>query len=352
MRKCWDFFMLYLYNMKYDYTFIIPVFNRPKEIEELLESISKQLVNFVFEVTIIEDGSLLTCEEVVCKYETKLLINYLAKANSGPGDSRNYGMLHSNGNFFIILDSDVILPPDYLNNVDNFLKKNRLQCYGGPDLAHPSFTKLQKAIDYCMTSFLTTGGIRGSRNQIQKYEPRSFNMGLSKKLFIETGGFTNIHPGEDPDLSIRIQKLGYQTVFLPDAGLYHKRRISWKKFYQQVYKFGLVRPILFKKHPSTIKISYFFPSVFSFFLVLSSLLLALGYYQFMVLYFIYFFFLVLGSWLRHHSIVISIYVVAAAILQFFGYGLGFLKSILYIHVFNKKPQKVFPYLFYKGKHQF
>lgn len=338
--------------MEFFYSFIVPVYNRPDEIDELLLSISTQTDRIPFEVVVVEDGSTATCNHVLHKYASVIDINYFQKENTGPGDSRNYGMQHAKGNFFIILDSDVILPTNYLKNVNDFLNENKVECFGGPDLAHPDFTNLQKAIDFTMTSFLTTGGIRGNQKQIQPFEPRSFNMGISKQLFYTTQGFTNIHPGEDPDLSIRIQKLGFQTLFLPTAGVYHKRRISWKKFFQQVYKFGLVRPILFKKHPETIKLSYFFPSVFSLFLGLSIIFSTLGHFQFIILYGLYFLILVFFSFAKYKSFSISLYVSLAALTQFTGYGLGFVKSVLFIHLFQNEAEKQFPFLFYPGKHKF
>lgn len=348
----WDFFMLYIYAMNYFFSFIIPVYNRPLEVDELLSSISKQQGKISFEVVIIEDGSTQTCEEVVKKYNTKFAIQYLQKENTGPGDSRNYGMQKANGNFFLILDSDVILPTHYLQNVDAFLIAHKADCFGAPDLAHPNFSSLQKAIDFTMTSFITTGGIRGNKIHIQTYEPRSFNMGISKKLFLKTNGFTNIHPGEDPDLSIRIQKLGYKTYFIPNAGVFHKRRISWEKFFQQVYKFGLVRPILFKKHPETVKLSYYFPTLFSATLMVS-LLFALNDFNYLLYVFLlYFLVLAVLSFVKFQSIKISLLVILATLIQFTGYGLGFIKSLFYIHILRRQPKNTFPFLFYTGEHQF
>ena len=344
--------MLYIYRMEYFYSFIVPVYNRPDEIDELLYSIQKQKGKLAFEVVIVEDGSTNTCQHVIKKYENNIQINYLEKRNTGPGDSRNYGMLNANGNFFLILDSDVILPDKYLLSVNIFLKSNNIECFGGPDLAHPNFSDLQKAIDYTMTSFLTTGGIRGSKNRIQTYEPRSFNMGISKHLFQITNGFAHIHPGEDPDLSIRIQKLGFKTAFLPDAGVFHKRRIAWAKFFQQVYKFGLVRPILFKKHPDTLKLSYFFPSLFSLFLGIALILSIFNFHYLLWLYMLYFLSLGILSFFKYKSFKISLFVILAAIIQFTGYGIGFLKSYLYIHILNRKAEAQFPFLFYTGKHKF
>lgn len=200
--------------MQLYFSFIIPVYNRPNEIDELLESFSKLEYAKKYEIVIVEDGSSESSEEIVTKYHSQLNISYYFKNNSGPGDSRNYGMQKANGNYFIILDSDCILPKHYLNAVEKSLKNNPVDCFGGPDAAHASFSNLQKAINFSMTSFITTGGIRGHKKSVDKFQPRSFNMGLSKKAFEATQGFGRIHPGEDPDLSIRLWNLGFETAFL------------------------------------------------------------------------------------------------------------------------------------------
>jgi GT2 family glycosyltransferase len=333
-------------------SFIIPVYNRPEEIKELLESFSKQNSSQNYEIVIVEDGSSLDCEQVIKGFKEKLNISYFYKSNSGPGDSRNYGMQNASGNFFIILDSDVILGPNYVEYLYSTLQSKKIHCFGGPDAAHESFSTLQKAIDFSMTSFFTTGGIRGGKKQIQSYEPRSFNMGISKEVFIKTGGFSNIHPGEDPDLSIRIQKLGYKTLFLANAIVYHKRRISFKKFILQVYKFGLVRPILIKKHPSTRKISFFLPSFFVFFLLFSIALCFVKIYVPLLIIIAYLIFLSFLALIKLKSIKVAFYVSATTLIQFLGYGYGFMKSIFYIHLLKNNPRKQFPFLFYKGQNQF
>ncbi|MBN4085547.1 glycosyltransferase, partial [Flavobacteriaceae bacterium AH-315-B10] len=252
-----------------DISFIIPVYNRPDEVKELLNSFTTLNGEKDFEVVIIEDGSVITSKTVVDNFSNKLNISYYYKENSGPGDSRNYGMKLAKGAYFIILDSDCILPKNYLNEVLKSLKKNYVDCFGGPDAAHNSFTNLQKAINFSMTSFITTGGIRGKKSSVNKFQPRSFNMGLSKDAFIATEGFGRIHPGEDPDLSIRLTKLNFKTKLITEAYVYHKRRISWAKFYKQVYKFGSVRPILNHWYPETKKITYWFPTLFSLGLIAS-----------------------------------------------------------------------------------
>jgi glycosyltransferase involved in cell wall biosynthesis len=333
--------------LKLKYSIIVPVYNRPSETDELLESLTKQDFQKAYEIVIVEDGSKETSEEIIKKYASKLNIQYFYKANSGPGDSRNYGMRKATGNYFIILDSDVILPSQYLSEIDNFLENNYLDCFGGSDAAHESFTILQKAINYVMTSLLTTGGIRGNKKSIQKFEPRSFNMGISKEAFEATQGFARIHPGEDPDLSQRIIKAGFGTGFLPNASVFHKRRISWKKFYIQVKKFGTARPILSKWHPTTEKITFWFPTAFVFFVLLSIITsLALSPLAILPLAF-YLTILFLHSTMINKNIMVGFLSVFAVFIQFFGYGLAFLKSTFYIKFLGRDPETQFPKMFFK-----
>lgn len=241
------------------FSLIIPVYNRPDEVDELLESLSKSDYNEAFEIVLVEDGSSIPCKEVVKTYQGKLNISYYFKPNSGPGDSRNFGMLKAVGDYFIIFDSDCIIPSNYLTEVRKELDKKYVDCFGGPDKALDSFSNIQKAINFAMTSFLTTGGIRGGSEKIGKFQPRSFNMGISKKAFEASKGFGNIHPGEDPDLSIRLWNLGFETRLFPSAFVYHKRRIDWEKFSIQVNKFGLARPILNSWYPEHNKLTFSFP---------------------------------------------------------------------------------------------
>ena len=329
------------------YSFVVPVYNRPQEIKELLESMLHLNFDRPFEIVIVEDGSEYTSEEVVSEFSDKLLISYYFKPNSGPGDSRNYGMKRAKGDYYIILDSDCLMPPDYLTTVDSFLSVNFYHCFGGADAAHESFTSLQKAINYVMTSFLTTGGIRGSKNSLQKFEPRSFNMGISREAFEKTGGFGKIHPGEDPDLSQRIIRAGYETIFIPNAFVYHKRRISWRKFYIQVKKFGLVRPILNKRYPSSAKITFWFPSLFVVFVISSIILGSLIHWLFVAPLIFYLIMIFLDSSFKNKSLYIGILSVFAVFIQFFGYGFAFIKSYWFTSVLNKEPQKQFPFLFFK-----
>lgn len=335
--------------MELSFSFIIPVYNRPQEISELLESMVNLNFEGQFEIVIIEDGSTNTCKNVVDSFKNTLNISYFFKDNSGPGDSRNYGMNKANGNYYLILDSDCILPPNYLNLVSDNLKHEFTHCFGGPDAAHPSFSNLQKAINFSMTSFISTGGVRGGLKNNKSFEPRSFNMGISKEAFERTGGFGNIHPGEDPDLSLRLRKLGYKTKLIPEAFVYHKRRLSWSKFYQQVYKFGLVRPILNKRFKNSRKITYWFPCIFDLGLVFAIILMFLGYRYLIFLYGLYFLLVFVLSLVINRNLVVSILSIFTTLVQFLGYGIGFILSTTYIGLFNREPEKVFPFLFFNVK---
>ena len=332
--------------MQLYYSIVIPVYNRPDEIDELLESFCHQNYDNEYEIVIVEDGSTISSEAIINKYNEKLNISYYFKENSGPGDSRNYGMRIAKGNYFIILDSDCILPAQYLSEVDNFLNKSYVDCFGGADAAHSSFTPIQKAISYAMTSVLTTGGIRGNKNAINKFQPRSFNMGISKKAFEKTRGFGNIHPGEDPDLTIRIWNEGFETAFIERAYVYHKRRISWSKFFKQVYKFGTARPILNYWHPETRKITYWFPGLFSLGLLFAVLLSFFLTLIPITLYLLYFFVLFIDALIKSKSLGIALFALQAVMIQFFGYGYGFLRSVILLKLTKKSPEKLFPEMFF------
>lgn len=329
------------------FSLIIPVYNRPDEVDELLESLSKLDYNEKFEIVIVEDGSSVKCEEVIHKYNNKLTVSYYYKENSGPGDSRNYGMKMANGDYFIIFDSDCIIPKEYLTEVSNALKKSYVDCFGGPDKALSSFSDIQKAINFAMTSFITTGGIRGGSEKIDKFQPRSFNMGLSRKAFETSNGFGNIHPGEDPDLSFRLWNLGFETKLFPKAYVYHKRRIDWDKFSIQVNKFGKARPILNSWYPQYTKLTFFFPSVFIIGLLAGLVLLIFNYDLLLQLYFIYFLLVFLISTYQNKSLKIGYLSAVAVWKQFYGYGTGFLESFFKIILLKQNPQKAFPELFFK-----
>lgn len=329
------------------FSLIIPVYNRPDEISELLRSLLLLDYKSNFEVVIVEDGSSIPCRNIIEAFSSKLDINYYFKNNSGPGDSRNFGMQNAKGDYFIIFDSDCIIPPKYLSEVEKGLQMHFVDCFGGPDKALDSFSDVQKAINFAMTSFLTTGGIRGGSEQIVKFQPRSFNMGISKIAFEASGGFGKIHPGEDPDLSIRLWELGFETKLFANAYVYHKRRIDWSKFYTQVSKFGKARPILNHWYPKYSKLTFFFPSFFLVGILISAIAAWFDSYAMLIIFICYFQLLFIVALLQTKSFKIGLLAVLATIIQFYGYGTGFIKSFILIQVFKIKPQKAFPKLFFK-----
>lgn len=329
------------------YSFIIPVFNRPDEIDELLESLVKQHYQKGFEVVVVEDGSTIDCKAIVEKYQDKLTISYYYKTNSGPGASRNYGMQRANGQYFIILDSDCIIPSQYLLEVDAYLNVSYVDCFGGPDAALVSFSNVQKAINFSMTSFLTTGGIRGANQRVAKFQPRSFNMGISKKAFELSGGFGNIHPGEDPDLTIRLWKMNIDTELFPNAFVYHKRRIDWSKFFTQVNKFGKARPILNQRYPKYAKMFYWFPSIFTAGLAVSLLLLLVGNYLLFDLYILYALLIFVLATVKEKNLEVGLYAILAIFIQFYGYGIGFVKSMYILKIKKQKAEVGLPEMFFK-----
>jgi glycosyltransferase involved in cell wall biosynthesis len=329
------------------FSLIIPIYNRPEEIKELLDSLLLSDYKKEYEIVIIEDGSKIDCKEVVAQYSDRLFISYYYKENSGPGNSRNYGMKVAKGDYFIILDSDCLIPSNYLSEVEKELSKDYVDCFGGSDAAHDSFSDIQKAINFTMTSFLTTGGIRGGSEKIEKFQPRSFNMGISKKAFEDSKGFGNIHPGEDPDLSIRLWKLGYKTRLFPNAFVYHKRRIDWDKFSIQVNKFGKARPILDSWYPEYSKLTFAFPTLFILGLLVSLFLAIFGFELPILLYVLYYSLILILSSIQNKSLLIGFYSLIAVNKQFFGYGLGYLKSFIKIKILKQQPEKAFPELFFR-----
>ena len=259
------------------YSIIVPVYNRPDEVDELLESLSNQ-THRDFEVIIVEDGSVKTCKDVCDKYADILALHYYAKENSGPGQSRNYGAERANGEYMIILDSDVVLPEGYVEAIDKTLSsaKEEIAAFGGPDASHPSFTPVQKAISYSMTSFFTTGGIRGGKAKLDKFYPRSFNMGIRRDVYLQLGGFTKMRFGEDIDFSYRIVEAGYRPRLFPEAWVWHKRRTDFRKFFRQVYNSGIARINLEKRHPGTMKLVHLLPTVFTVGVIALILISAVG----------------------------------------------------------------------------
>ena len=306
------------------YSIIIPVYNRPDEVDELLQSLLTQRFKD-FEVLVVEDGSSIPCLAMTEKYKEHLDLKYYQKPNSGPGQSRNYGAERSQGEYLIILDSDCILPEGYLDAIEAELKTAPADAFGGPDRAHDSFTNIQKAINYSMTSFFTTGGIRGGKKKMDKFYPRSFNMGVRRDAYQALGGFSKMRFGEDIDFSIRIFKEGYRCRLFPGAWVYHKRRTDLKKFFKQVYNSGIARINLYKKYPESLKLVHLLPAVFTLGVVV--LLIGTPFCLFSLLPIVLYALLVcMDSTVQNRSFRIGIYSVAASFIQLIGYGTGFWRA--------------------------
>ncbi|WP_274289956.1 glycosyltransferase [Prevotella corporis] len=315
------------------YSIIVPVFNRPDEVDELLESLVNQEEKD-FEVIVVEDGSQIPCEDVCRKYADQLTLRYFMKPNSGPGQSRNYGAERAEGEYLLILDSDVVLPNGYLKAVSDELDREPADAFGGPDRAHDSFTDTQKAISYSMTSFFTTGGIRGGKKKLDKFYPRSFNMGIRRDVYMELGGFSKMRFGEDIDFSIRIFKAGKRCRLFPEAWVWHKRRTDFRKFWRQVYNSGIARVNLYKKYPESLKLVHLLPMVFTLgvalLLVISLVGLVLANWWLaatpLLLLFAYYYLNVCYSWYYFHNFKANILSGIAAYVQLTGYGCGFIEA--------------------------
>lgn len=327
------------------YSVVIPVYNRPDEVDELLQSLCGQTYQN-FEVVVVEDGSAIPSKQVVKKYTEMLDVHYFEKPNSGPGQTRNYAAERSRGEYLLILDSDCILPETYLAAVEAKLQREPADAFGGPDRAHDSFSDVQKAINYAMTSFFTTGGIRGGKKKMDKFYPRSFNMGVRAEVYKALGGFSAMRFGEDIDFSIRIFKGGYRCRLFPEAWVWHKRRTDLKKFFKQVHNSGIARIDLYKKYPESLKLVHLLPAVFTVGVVMvllvaficpwSLLLLAL----FAVVIFI-------DASIRNKSIKIGALSVIAAFIQLTGYGSGFLRAWWKRCICGGKSFSAFEKTFYK-----
>lgn len=306
------------------YSIIVPVYNRPDEVDELLESLTQQTIKD-FEVVIVEDGSIRPCKDVCEQYANILDLHYYAKENSGPGQSRNYGAERASGEYVIILDSDVVLPAGYLKAIDEALLQHPCEAFGGPDATHPSFTPVQKAISYSMTSFFTTGGIRGGKAKLDKFYPRSFNMGIRRDVYLQLGGFSKMRFGEDIDFSYRIVEAGHMPRLFPDAWVWHKRRTDFRKFFRQVYNSGIARINLEKRHPGTMKLVHLLPTVFTLG-VMGLLLISLLWPIACVPIIFYSVLICLDSSLKNRSLWVGMLSIPAAFVQLMGYGFGFIES--------------------------
>ncbi len=314
------------------FSVVVPVFNRPDEVDELLESLTIQTLKD-FEVIIVEDGSEISCEKICEKYNEELNLKYYNKENSGPGQSRNFGAERASGDFLLILDSDVVLPSGYMKAVADELEREDADAFGGPDAAHPDFSDIQKAISYSMTSFFTTGGIRGGKKKLDKFYPRSFNMGIRREVYQKLGGFSKMRFGEDIDFSIRIFKAGCKCRLFPEAWVWHKRRTDFRKFFRQVYNSGIARINLYKKYPESLKLVHLLPAVFTLgvtgLIVLSAItafshpLTALLLLCPILLYIII---IGIDSAVQNKSLKVGILSIPASFVQLMGYGTGFLSA--------------------------
>ena len=343
------------------YSIIVPVYNRPDEVDELLQSLCEQTVKD-FEVIIVEDGSIKPCKDVCNKYAGILSLHYYAKENSGPGQSRNYGAERANGKYVIILDSDVVLPSGYLQAIEEELAQQPCEAFGGPDAAHPDFTPVQKAISYSMTSFFTTGGIRGGKAKLDKFYPRSFNMGIRRDVYQQLGGFTKMRFGEDIDFSYRIVEAGYQPRLFPEAWVWHKRRTDFRKFFRQVYNSGIARINLEKRHPGTMKLVHLLPTVFTVGVIALILISAVGralmhyvdHDQFYWMCFapwlpilLYSLLIFIDSSIKNKSPHVGLLSIPAAFVQLMGYGLGFIESWWKRCILKQDEFQAFEQTFYK-----
>jgi len=323
------------------FSIIIPLYNRPEEIKELLLSLCLQTYTN-FEVLVIEDGSVQRAEDLILTFHNKLNIRYFYKPNSGQGFSRNYGFERAEGGYFIIFDSDVLVPEQYLEIVCKEIQARKLDAYGGPDAAHPSFTPLQKAINYAMTSVFTTGGIRGKKTQVSKnFHPRSFNMGFSREVWEKTKGFILTRSGEDIELSIRIQSLGFHSELIPEAFVYHKRRSNFEQFFRQVHFFGRARINIYTFFPKELKWVHFIPAFFTLYCVLTLLSFLLFFntlFIFCSLSLLFYSILIfMDASLQYKDIWIGLLSVAASYTQLIGYGIGFITDFINRLILHRKP---------------
>jgi glycosyltransferase involved in cell wall biosynthesis len=284
-----------------------------------------------FEVLVIEDGSVHDAKEIVAKYKDRLDVHYFFKQNAGQGFARNYGFERARGDYFIIFDSDCLIPADYLETVRDYLFEHKLDAYGGPDAAHSSFSPVQKAISYAMTSPFTTGGIRGNKKHVGQFHPRSFNMGVSREVWEKAGGFILTRLGEDIEYSIRIHERGFKIGLIPAAKVYHKRRTSFAQFYKQLHFFGRARINIYKHFPSELKLIHFFPAAFTvgiiLTLILNILYPPLAYICNTVLLII-FAMIFFHAWSVTKSVKVAFLSIIASFIQLFAYGMGFIQDFV------------------------
>ncbi len=306
------------------FSVIVPVYNRIDEVRDLLKSLAEQTARN-FEVIIVEDGSTQPCGDVCREYEPKLDVRHYFKPNEGRSIARNYGMERAAGDYFIFFDSDCVIPPTYFATLEQELERQPLDCFGGPDAAHESFTDVQKAINFAMTSFLTTGGIRGGKVSLEKFTPRTFNMGFSRRVYERVGGFREMF-SEDIDMSTRIRQAGFTIGLLRACPVYHKRRMSWRKFLRQVYVFGMSRITLKLLYPGSMKLVHTLPAVFTVGSV-ALIALAICWHWWCILPLAaYILALFVAALVSTKSLNIALMAVPASLIQLYGYGAGFIKA--------------------------
>ncbi|MBM4179091.1 MAG: glycosyltransferase [Ignavibacteria bacterium] len=331
------------------YSIIVAVFNRPDELRELLESLTAQTFTD-FEVVIVEDGSTVSSKSVCHEYSGRLDLSYFTKDNSGPGPSRNYGCRRASGDYFMFIDSDCTVPPHYMRAIDDAVTAGNIDAFGGPDREHESFTPTQKAISYAMTSLLTTGGIRGGKKRVGgAFHPRSFNMGISRDVFNETDGFSKMRFGEDVEFSIRMMEGGYNVQLIPDAWVYHKRRTDFKKFFKQIHNSGIARINITLRHPSTLKLTHFFPAAFVMLLLVSTYMWLTQEHGWVAMMFpaLYTLGIFVESTIKYGSPLLGLRCIVASYVQLVSYGTGFMRGIIWRIIFNKPEQGAFEKTFYK-----
>lgn len=305
---------------------IVPVYNRSDEVRDLLESLTAQ-TDRNFEIVIVEDGSTEPCRDICDSYDGKLRLQYHSKGNEGRSIARNYGMERADGDFFVFVDSDCILPEDYIANLRRALRERPTDCFGGPDAAHASFTDMQKAINYSMTAFLTTGGIRGGKVQLEKFVPRTFNMGFSRDVYNKVGGFREMF-SEDIDMSTRIRLAGFDITLYRDVRVYHKRRVDLKKFWRQVHVFGMSRITLQLLYPGSMKAVHWLPALFVIFA--TAMIIGSFWWPWLLIPLaVYLLALWISAIVATRSLKIGTMAVAAAMTQLFGYGTGFIRAYVW-----------------------
>ncbi len=310
------------------FSIIVPVYNRPEEIVELLDSLTIQSSDSSFEVIVVEDGSEHTCEDVIEPFRKQLDLKYIKQENQGPGRARNTGARHAEGEYLIFFDSDCTVPSDYFSITEKTLEREKFVCFGGPDKAHKFFSPIQKAISFSMTSLFTTGGIRGGKKKMDKFYPRSFNLGVEKRIFDEVGGFSDMRYGEDVDFSMSVAERGYKIGLIDSTFVYHKRRSTLYSFYKQVFSSGTARPYLAARHGGALKLVHCLPAFFVLSIPVVILLAIFVHWSFLLVYVLYALLLFIDSYVQTRSFKVALYSIATGYTQIVGYGLGFITSSL------------------------